>query len=197
MNQAIVLAAGRSSRLGRSKALLPVPSKPVIDLLVESLTQGGAERVLVVIAEGDETLVRHCQERDLAWTRNPHPEYGMLSSVQCGLRALPEHTADRVAILICPVDYPQLHPQTIHRLIAAIAEHSHETAVPICEGRRGHPLALSAEACRRVDQLDPNIGLRQLLQQHPPHEVRVEDRGTLRDLDTWADYNRLIESDRD
>jgi len=66
-------------------------------------------------------------------------------------------------------------------------------AVAVHGGRRGHPLAISPPLAAEISDLDPEVGLRQLLERHPERvlEVPVDDPGCLRDLDTPEDYLEL------
>jgi molybdenum cofactor cytidylyltransferase len=66
-------------------------------------------------------------------------------------------------------------------------------AVPVCAGRRGHPLGIAGGLTAEIPGLDPAVGLRQLLERHPGRlaEVPVADPGCVRDLDTEEDYRRL------
>lgn len=191
MNYGIVPAAGRSSRLGRNKALLPLGNSLVLDRLVGALRRGGTDRLVVVAAEGDEELQKHCASRGLPAAVNRRPELGMLSSIHCGLRDLESDLAAADTLLICPVDYPAIEGRTVRRLIAGISTGDRPLAVPIRQGRRGHPLALRASLAAALGALDLDRGLRQLLELYPSNAVEVRDPGIHQDLDTWVDYETL------
>ncbi len=66
-------------------------------------------------------------------------------------------------------------------------------AVPVFEGRRGHPLAIAPRLIPEIATLDPEVGLRQLRERHASAalELAVEDPGTIQDVDTPEDYERL------
>lgn len=191
MNYAVVPAAGRASRLGRGKALLPFGASVVLDTLVATLERGGVDRILVVGARGDDALFGHCAARGLQSLVNDRPERGMLSSIQGGLRLLAASLGDSDALVVCPVDFPALRPETVETLLAAAARSPHGMAVPRFRGRRGHPLVLSGRLAGAVHDLDPSVGLRALLATRPYEPVDVTDAGTRRDLDTWLDYQQL------
>ncbi len=191
MRLAIIPAAGRSSRLGRSKALVSFRGSVVLEVIAGLLRRGGAERLVAVAAAGDETLVDRCGKWGLDVAVNHHPQTGMLGSIQIGIRHATPRDSDLV--IICPVDFPAVHSATIRALYAAVDERAAPTtAVPVCDERRGHPLALSGALVPEIQTLDPKVGLRELLDRHPPIEVPVDDRGIHSDLDDWTDYARLL-----
>jgi molybdenum cofactor cytidylyltransferase len=183
---AVVLAAGRSSRVGRNKALLPVGGVAILDLLLEGLASGGIDRAIVVASAGDRRLAAHCAERGIELALNERPERGMLSSVWTGLDALPAAVGPDEAVVICPVDVPFPAAATVAALLAAVRAPDVEIAVPTLGGRRGHPLALRASLIPAVRRLDPAVGLHAILAR-PHTEVAVDDPGIHRDLDTWRD----------
>lgn len=203
MIRAIVPAAGRSRRMGRPKLLLPFGDSTVLGSLVAALQDGGVGSVLLVLAPedtspADAALHRFARERRLQVAVNPSPERGMLSSIQAGVASLsaaflesPRHT-----LLITPADLPALAPATVRAVVEAREAVGAPLAVPVVEGmdkaggrRRGHPLALVSALAREIAELDPEIGLRQLLELHADEvlEVPVEDPGAVRDVDWPAD----------
>jgi CTP:molybdopterin cytidylyltransferase MocA len=122
---------------------------------------------------------------------NPDPERGMLSSIQVGLAALggaPALRDDR--LLVSPADLPLLAAATVAALLRTAAP----LVVPTYRGRRGHPLLLSGELVAEIEQLDPAVGLRQLLERRrcDVRELPVEDPGVLLDVDTPEAYDEAL-----
>lgn len=194
MNFAVVPAAGRSSRLGRAKALLPFGPSVVLDTVVETLRGGGVDRLVVVVAPGEDRLLDHCAHARLGSTVNPRVADGMLSSIRHGLGSLSSELTESDTVTICPVDFPALRAATVTALIAGLRASPQRIAVPRFRGRRGHPLVLSADLVPEVRSLALADGLRALLDLHPHLEVEVEDPGVRHDLDTWLDYAELTAS---
>lgn len=189
---AVVLAAGRSRRMGACKTLLPVGGVPMITRLVRALAECAVSEILVVAAADAPAIAAALEGLPARLVRNPDPDSAMLDSVRCGLRALP---AGCQAALIVPGDQARLAPDIIRPLLAAFAQGSHGLVVPLCRGRRGHPLLVArrhfAETLTGLD----DTGLRGLLRRHPEdvREVPVEHPGVLDDVDTPEDYQRLRE----
>ncbi len=145
---------------------------------------------------GEATPAAHGTAGALILATNPAPERGMLSSVLEGLAALggAAGLARRGApLLVCPGDLPALRATTVAELLCRRHAAGAGLAVPVWQGRRGHPLVIAPALVPEIATLDPGRGLRQLLDLHPGELLRVEvdDPGCIADLDTPADYERL------
>jgi molybdenum cofactor cytidylyltransferase len=199
MTLAIVPAAGASRRMGRPKLLLPYGTSTIVGSLGSALRAGGASPVVVVAAPGDAELQEFARAFGAVVAVNPDPERGMLSSIREGLAAL--GGADRVAqrgevVLVAPADLPAVRPGSIAELLWRRAAAGAPLAVPVYQGKRGHPLAIAADLLPEIESLDFSIGLKQLLERHAAAvlEVPVDDPGAVRDVDTPEDYQRLSSS---
>jgi molybdenum cofactor cytidylyltransferase len=193
---AIVPAAGSSRRMGRPKLLLPFGDTTVAGSLLAALRRGGAGRIVVVIAPHDEALRANALAAGAEVAVNENPERGMLSSILAGVERLGGAAALAAAgepLLITPADLPAIRPATILALIATL-ERGARLAVPTYRGKRGHPLAIDPALVPSIAAVDPNQGLRQLLDRHAVTELEVEDRGVIADVDTPADYATLNEA---
>lgn len=131
----------------------------------------------------------------------------MLSSLLAGLEALggaAALAAARTVLLVTPGDLPRLSRGTVEAVLAALAANRraglalpvHRTqGLPSARARRGHPLAIAPHLVEEIVTLDPEIGLRQLRQRFPDSvvEVPVDDPGCVDDIDTPAQYRRLLD----
>ena len=187
---ALVLAAGRSRRMGTQKLLLPLGSRPVIARVVEQLRQSTIHEIAIVAAEDASRMAEALGEQPLQWIVNPDPEGDMLSSVRCGLRNLP---ADWAGVMVVLGDQPGITTATVDALVNAFRSADGGIIVPIYRDRRGHPLVFDRRyAAEILDRFD-DVGLRGLLQAHAADvvEVAVPDEAVLEDMDEPADYRRL------
>ena len=116
---------------------------------------------------------------------------GMLSSVQEGLRLIPE---DAKAIMILLGDQPMIKTEVIDMLIEAYNNNAERIVVPTYKGKKGHPLLIDISFSTEIEKLDPEQGLRQLLIQNPEEilEVEVDTSSILKDIDTKEDYKLAI-----
>jgi molybdenum cofactor cytidylyltransferase len=170
---AIVLAAGSSSRMGRPKAALTLgrDGPSFVDAITNTLSAAGVSAVRVVVI-------------------NPNPASGMLSSVQCGVRALPSGLD---AVFVWPVDHPLVERDTVIALIAAFRGSAPPVVVPTHDGRRGHPVLFAARVLPELLVADGTRGAAAVVHAHDDRlELPVADRGVLCDIDTPEDYARLV-----
>jgi CTP:molybdopterin cytidylyltransferase MocA len=216
---AVLPAAGASTRMGRPKLLLPWGETTVLEATIAALQGGGVETVMVVVA-ADGPLRDWIPPPGVRRAVNGDPSPGMLSSVLVGVRALrgdPERHGEegrpllpgspagaddgdgdplRSApdpLLVCPADLPALRPATVAALLAAYRREG-GIVVPRHGRRRGHPLLIAPSWQARIPQLAAHEGgLRRILElaAGAVHEVEVDDPGSVRDVDTPADYDAL------
>ncbi|MDP2999411.1 MAG: nucleotidyltransferase family protein [Bryobacterales bacterium] len=181
----VILAAGASRRMGRPKALLDWRGVTVIEHMV-GLLGAVASPVIVVLGHHSEAI----RERGIQATLvvNPNPERGMLSSLQCGLRAVPPE-AD--AVLFTPADYPAVEAGTIRALAAGAS--SAPLTIPVFENRRGHPVLITrplvAEILALPEQARPSDVIHRYLDR--AMIIQVRDRGVVEDIDDPETYRRL------
>ncbi len=186
---AVILAAGESKRMGEPKLLLPLQGKTMVETVVDKVLGAGLSRIMVVVG-GAPGVRPALTGKPVEFVENPDYARGMLSSIQCGLRALPD---DAAAALIVLADQPLVPAEALRAVLEAGKAGTKGLVVPVYRGRRGHPLLVSLSYRSEVARLDPEIGLRQLLARHPDDilEVEVEDSDLLEDVDTPADYRRI------
>jgi molybdenum cofactor cytidylyltransferase len=195
MIQAVILAAGKSERIGRVKPLLPWGKRTLIEATIDGIARSLANETLVVLGAAREVIEPVIAKHDLRTVFNPNFGRGMLSSIQRGLEAVPRNAR---AVLFFLGDQPPPHPAMINRLIRAYDNTGKGIVLPVHCGRRGHPVLIDLKYRNEIRALDPGIGLRQLMRDHPEDvlEVRTKSPRVLHDIDTPEDYERALESRR-
>lgn len=178
----IVLCGGRSSRMGRPKALLPVGSEVMLQRVVRTLSQ--VVSPIIVIAAADQEL----PPVNARIARDPVEYRGPLAGLAVGLKELRDQV-DAVYLTAC--DVPLLTPQFVSAMIAQLGDA--QIAVPK-ESRFHHPLAAVyrtsvlpvVEDLLAADQLRPVF----LFERCPTREVSCEElRAIDPDLDSLANAN--------
>ena len=183
----IVLAAGRSSRLGQPKALVDVNGRPLIAHLIQRLQR--VSDIEITIVTNNDILAEvylACPEAHVVL--NPDPEKGRTGSIQCGLSSilerkgrLPKH------VLIAPVDRPGWSVDIIMNLIASSA-----TSSPVWDGRGGHPLLIAGDDVNTVYLADSNAPLSSLIEREkidvdfPFLHLNIDTKDDLDELDLAA-----------
>lgn len=165
--------------------------------MVRSLKASPVNSVRVVLGYRSDEIAAHLEGTDAETVFNPRYPEGMLTSVQAGIAASPAETE---WFLIALGDQPSLSPAVVTMLVAkasllVLASDSPDTIlVPSYGGRRGHPLLIHASHRDEIATLDPQVGLRELMQRHPEaiHHVDVPDEAVLADMDTPDDYQREL-----
>jgi molybdenum cofactor cytidylyltransferase len=184
---AILLAAGRSRRMGAFKPLLPFGNKTVIECCIDYLRDGGVETIVVVVGHREDEIRQGVS--GVTFATNPDPDSEMGASVACGIRELPETAA---ATLIALVDHPAVPPDVVTTLIACWQAGSF-IVVPTWQNRGGHPVLVDLSFRPELLNLPSSGGLRALFQAHQTEVKRIPVSSPFiaRDMDTWDDYRAL------
>lgn len=187
---AIVLAAGRSQRFGNENKLLhDFGGQPILRKTVESVLAAGLGDVVVVTGHEADDVERALNGLDVKCVRNATPWAGMGTSLAVGASAVSE---DAKAIMIVLGDMPSLTADTMRRLLDAFEpDAGQDIAVPVCDGRRGHPVVFGNRYLLKLRALSGDEGARSILQGAPERiqAVRVDDPGVLLDIDTPGDLS--------
>ena len=188
-NCALILAAGSSRRMGSQKLLLPYGNSTIIETVVDNVLSSAIDHVMVVLGANRQEIREVLGNRPVRFCHNPEHEKGMLSSVKCGIGALP---ADALTALIYLGDQPGIPPHVTNAVIEAYSEELYGIVIPVHMHRRGHPLLVDMKYRREIEQLDLENGLRALRHHFPEDvlEVEVDEPGILIDIDTPEDYNK-------
>ncbi len=182
---AVILAAGRSTRMGgRNKLLERVQGRPLLLAAVDAALASRAEPVVVVTGHERERIETLLADRRVTTVHNPDYAEGLSTSLKAGVAALPG-TVDGALILLG--DMPGLRAQTLDRLIDAFdPAGGHTICVPLRQGRRGNPALFARRFFPEMQGLAGDVGARRLLEEYGDQVVGVEmpDDGVLVDLDT-------------
>ena len=183
MTAGVVLAAGLSSRMGRVKALLPIEGTTFLERLI-SIYTSCCDPVIVVLGHGADEI--RPVTRGAQVVVNHDFKLGMFSSLQTGLRAVPQGAS----ALFQPVDYALV----LHETVALLAVTKASLVIPCFEGERGHPVKIGPSIIAELLELPPESQARDVIRGHY-HEAEfldVKDPGVVRDIDTPEDYQRWI-----
>jgi CTP:molybdopterin cytidylyltransferase MocA len=187
---AILLAAGRSRRMGAFKPLLPFGESTVIECCLESLRSADIEDIVVVVGHRADDVRKQLRDFDLGFSINPDPDSEMSASIALGVeRVGPEAEA----VLIALVDQPAVSGETIRQLIDEWRRKHVRLIQPEHNGRGGHPVLIDLAYRNELLALDPERGLRALFDanREEVRRVPVASAYVARDMDTWEDYQRL------
>lgn len=189
----IVLAAGRSRRMGEPKAFLRAGEETFLERVLQAL--GPCDGVIVVTGpEGGPVAdaIRRAARRAGAGTAiNPDPESPQLRSLQAGLAVVPPESR---AVVVCPVDVPGASPALVARLIAAFEESGAPVVAPARDGRHGHPVLFARSVFDELMAGGLPEGARSVVHAHAAQLREVPVHALPADVDTPDDYRRWREA---
>jgi molybdenum cofactor cytidylyltransferase len=175
--------------MGQPKALLDAGGDTFVSRILTSLREGGAEPLLVVVRSLEGPVALEARKGGGEVVLNPDPSAGPVSSLQAGLRALPELAE---GVLFAPVDHPLFSAGTVDALCRTFFETRAPLVVPAYEGWRGHPVLFSEKLFPELLEEDLPEGARTVVRRYLDARVQlsVNDPGILADIDTPEEYQK-------
>ena len=187
----LVLAAGRSERMGTPKQLLPFGGATLIEQVVRTLTRSRlGKEVVVVLGHRAMDIVERISGLPVRLAYNPDPEGDMLSSIRCGLAYIEPDQA----IMIALGDQPLVTTGIVNRLIGEYEGRPEGMVLPVHDGKRGHPMILSPAYREEILFEAMPGGLKALRDRHSGsvRGVPVDTDAVLVDLDYRSDYEEAL-----
>jgi len=190
----IVLAAGRSARMGSPKALLDFRGLPFAVRILEALEALEVKTRVVVLGPDAPRIQPAIAGHDCIIVENPEPETGPIASLRGALKAL--QPLQPSAALVWPVDLPHVRVTTVERVLEAHRRTGGTVVLPTFGERRGHPViwgsALFGELLESPDAT--RAGARSVLHKHEKEvvTVAVDDPAVIDEVNTPEDYERLV-----
>lgn len=186
----IVLAAGQSSRMGRTKQLLPWRKTTLLGAVLAQARLSGLDELVVVLGAAFGRIQDTVDLQDVQVVVNPAYAQGQSTSLQAGLAVLPDAVQAAVFLL---GDQPLVSAATIDQIINAYTETHAPLVIPVHAGRRGNPVLIHCSLFPVLMTLKGDTGARVLFHRYADSicEVSVPDSGICRDIDTWEDYQEL------
>jgi molybdenum cofactor cytidylyltransferase len=157
---AVVLAAGRSTRMGANKLIADVGGKPMVRRVVEAALESAACPVLVVTGHQQAEVRIALTGLDVAFVHNPNYAQGLSTSLKAGIAAAPASVAGALVLL---GDMPQIAPGHLNQLIAASRDRAGFVIVPVHAGKRGNPVLWPRAFFPAMLALEGDAGAKRLL----------------------------------
>ncbi len=191
MISGIVLAGGRSRRMGRPKATLEAGGKTFLERAIGTLRAGGCADVVVVLNDDEGELQAMASRAGGRLAPGAGAVSEQIDSLRAGVRALP---AGVEAAVVLPVDHPLVQPSSVALVVGAFRSSGAPIARVVHSGRHGHPVLFSAALFDELLSAPLEEGARSLIRAHIGEvaEVEVDDPGVLIDVDTPEEYERYV-----
>ena len=192
---AIVLAAGRSSRMGRAKASLPAgDGDTFLARITRTFLAAGVDDVIVVVGYDADAIASTFSESGLParFVVNPGYDRGQLSSLLAGLAVVDRPGV--AAVLVTLVDVPLVTASTVRAVIDSYRRTQAPIVRPTAGDRHGHPLLIDRSLFAALRAADPSTGAKPIVRAHASAagDVAIDDEGAFTDIDTEEDYWRTI-----
>ena len=182
---AVILAAGRSTRMGGpNKLLAEIGGRPLVRIAAEEALASRAYPVIVVTGHQREQVEAALKGLKVEIVHNPDFAAGLSTSLKTGLAAVPA-TVDGAIVLLG--DMPQVRSALIDQLAAAFdPERGALVVVPTIDGKRGNPVVWSRRFFPELAALEGDVGARHMIGRYPEAvaEVPLTDTAVLIDVDT-------------
>jgi len=194
-----VLAAGKSTRMGRPKATLRLDDADTfLTRIIRTFQQAQVDDVVVVLGHEAQALLKGVEQSGLSprFVVNEQFESGQLSSVLAGLRAIDRPGVN--AMLMTLVDVPLVSAATVRAVVDRYRTTRAPVVRPVRGAVHGHPVLIDRSLFDKLRAADPQRGAKPIIRAHvsAAGDVEVEDEGAFFDVDTPEDYQRLVDLSR-
>jgi molybdenum cofactor cytidylyltransferase len=182
---AVVLAAGRSTRMGAvNKLIADIGGKPLVRIAAEQALASKARPVIVVTGHQRDKVEAALKGLDVTLVHNPDFADGLGTSLRSGIAAVP---ASADGAIVCLGDMPQVDAGLIDKLVGAFdPERGALVVVPVIDGKRGNPVVWSRRFFNDLMTVQGDVGARYLIGSYAEAvaEVPVDSQAALIDVDT-------------
>ena len=189
---AVLLAAGRSERMGRNnKLLLNVDGIPLVRKSAINILNSNVTSITVVTGFDENKIVNALSGLNVNFVKNINFREGLSSSLKAGLANI---TPTPFAVIICLADMPKIQPEHINQLIENFDPlKGWEICIPTNNGKRGNPVLIGSRFFPYIFETSGDFGGKQVMKQHSDKIVEVEI-GTSDihfDIDTQDEYENF------
>ncbi len=194
MISCIILAAGLSSRFGSPKALATIKDTPAIAFLLKKICASRIDEIIVVLGADTDAIQPHLFKHTLIRVvHNNDYNFGQISSVQTGLKALSSHTD---AFMILPVDCSFIQTKTIDKLIEHYKRNHPQILIPAFNLKKGHPPVFEQELKEHIIKLTYAEGLNKITQNpvYSTETLELPDPGITQTFNTPDELARILNS---
>ncbi len=190
----IIMASGFSRRMNRDKLTLSLGGELVIEKVIKVAKESKLDEVILVYQ--NELIGDIGQKYGIKTVFNSSPEKGQSESMKLGIKAASLSTK---AFMFIVGDQPLMDSKTINEIIEMFKNNDKEIIVPTYNGKKGSPTVFSSKLKKKLLEVEGDKGGRRIIAEMP-HEVGyvpIEDYKVGLDIDTWEEYQHLVEMERE
>jgi xanthine/CO dehydrogenase XdhC/CoxF family maturation factor/CTP:molybdopterin cytidylyltransferase MocA len=188
---AVILAAGKSSRLGQSKQLLQFGGQSLVRRVVDAAGEAGCSPVVVVIGSDKDKVARELERTDAVIVENVNWNDGMGTSIRSGVQRLIAIAPSVEAIVLLVCDQPMVDSRAVEHLIALNAKTKKAIVASSYAGTLGVPALFDRSCADELLALEDGIGAKSVIFSNPNRVADVPFPEGQIDIDMAADYEKL------
>lgn len=188
----LILAAGKSERMGSPKPLLQIRGESFLEYIVNQARQSNLIELKIVLGHEADKVLGALPQLQSEVIINPDYDQGQLSSLIKGLQAVEESSVDGVMLFL--VDHPFVTSQLINSLLQWYSRRPLPIVIPTFRRRRGHPIIFGRQLFSELVNAPLDQGAAVVVRNHQSDilHVEVEDQGILIDIDTPEAYQEYV-----
>lgn len=188
----ILLAAGSSSRMGKSKQMLPIGGEPLLVRAVRAALSCGPQEVVVVLGANEQSHVELLAEFPIRKVSNHYWKSGMGSSIKTGLHFLINVLPETHAVIIMVCDQPLVSGAYLKSLVEEYSKTKKPIVASGYAGTAGVPVLFARSFFSNILRLGDDHGAKRIVDQFPENRSVMEFPEGAIDLDTTEDYDTYV-----
>ena len=188
----IILAAGKSTRMGKQKLRMPLGQHSMLEHTVDNYLNSKADEVIVVVGHEADEMKQLLARKPVTIIYNPHYKDGIGTSISAGVQHIKETTQ---LIVIALADQPYIRSDIINYLVDMHRDSNKGITIPVYKGTRGNPAIFSISYKKELLELQGDTGGRQVIDRHPDDvlEIDMEFEEITIDIDTMDSYQKALD----
>lgn len=187
---AVILAGGRSSRMGYPKPLLKIRNKSFLEIIREKISKAGIEDIYLVLGSEAEFIKKNLNTKGIKIIINRNWKKGQVSSLKAAIKKIESNTD---GIMMFLIDHPQVKFVTLKKMIEFFRENDADIIVPEYNGCGGHPVIFHRKVFNALMKVPLDQGARAVLRnkKYITQRVSVNDPYIRQDVDTSGEYDNI------
>lgn len=188
----LILAAGASSRMGKTKQLLPWGSTTLLGNAIGNAKESNARTVIVVLGANSEAIQKEIEKNSIEILINTDWKSGLGSSIACGTEFLLKSSPIPDGILVMLADQPLIDTDYLNAMIGTFASHRKGIVATTYQNRAGVPALFAADYFKKMEKLGDDFGAKKIIASHRENVLEMAPGAKTIDIDTKSDYERLV-----
>ncbi|MFM9840554.1 MAG: NTP transferase domain-containing protein [Cyclobacteriaceae bacterium] len=190
----LLLAAGSSSRLGRSKQLISINGEPLLLKSVNAAISSGIKNIIVVLGANENEHRRLIEKLPVEIIFNPTWQKGMGNSLKVGLSHLLKKDTNLIGVITMVCDQPMITASHLIKLIERFKETKSSIVASFYSGSAGVPALFEKSLFEMMLSINDEHGAKKIINQYPDLVSVVDFPEGEIDIDTEEDLKRFIEN---